>query len=738
MPTTFNWIYLGQSSTFMDPTEGNSDSENAAALNNTTWGSASSPLYQHIVSATTINNGGTAGVLDTNNSTVNDQYQTNVGSGVQTLTHDGSAVYTLAITYADGTTATTTATVAQSTAGHLFLAPPASGTNTALTAKPILSVTLSNATNNTGVNFSADRTVAGFDDGFVDGTAGADLINASYVEPVANGSDVIDGGDGLTSAGTGYNDDRVRAGAGNDTVLSGLGNDSVLGEAGSDSIVGGAGNDSLYGDDSLGADTAGGADTLDGGEGADLLIGGFGNDSLIGGAGADSISGGEGNDRIFGDDTLGTDTAGGADSIDAGAGDDVVLAGVGNDTVTGGLGADSIAGGAGSDILYGDDSLGTNAAGGNDTIDGGADADSILGGFGNDSLAGGTGSDTVNGGAGNDVLGGGSLSGGTFVDDNTADTLIGGAGSDRFIAGNGDLIADFVTNPGSPAAENDSVDLSGYYNAANLATINAARVAAGQQPYATALGWMRADQADGTLNDISTANGFGANFSLRIQNAGTAVSGSALTEASVNVVCFAEDVGIETQDGPVRAGDLAVGMLVRTRDAGLQPVRWIGRRSLDGADLAARPQLRPIRIRKGALGAGVPAADLVVSPQHRILVRSRIAQKMFGAAEVLVAAKQLLTLDGIDIAHDLDRVTYVHFLFDDHQIVISNGAETESLHTGAQALNSVGPAAREEIFAIFPELREGAERPAARPMPSGRMGRKLAVRHHQNQKPLVT
>ncbi|WP_207100777.1 hypothetical protein [Paracoccus shandongensis] len=76
-------------------------------------------------------------------------------------------------------------------------------------------------------------------------------------------------------------------------------------------------------------------------------------------------------------------------------------------------------------------------------------------------------------------------------------------------------------------------------------------------------------------------------------------------------------------------------------------------------------------------------------------------------------------------------------LFDDHQIVLSNGAETESLHTGAQALDSVGPAAREEIFAIFPALRDGAERPAARPMTSGRMGRKLAIRHHQNHKPLV-
>ena len=53
---------------------------------------------------------------------------------------------------------------------------------------------------------------------------------------------------------------------------------------------------------------------------------------------------------------------------------------------------------------------------------------------------------------------------------------------------------------------------------------------------------------------------------------------------------------------------------------------------------------RPIRIRAGTLGNGLPEADLIVSPQHRVLVRSGIARTLFGADEVLVAAKQLLAL----------------------------------------------------------------------------------------------
>ncbi|MFC3568716.1 Hint domain-containing protein [Paracoccus simplex] len=204
--------------------------------------------------------------------------------------------------------------------------------------------------------------------------------------------------------------------------------------------------------------------------------------------------------------------------------------------------------------------------------------------------------------------------------------------------------------------------------------------------------------------------------------------------------CFARGTLIETEHGIIPVEELAPGIRVVTRDHGLQPVRWIGSRLLGSRSLAVSPNLRPIRISAGALGRGLPHRDLMVSPQHRILARSKIARKMFGADEVLVAAKQLLQIPGIDIAEDVEAVEYFHVLFDRHEIVLSEGAETESLYTGAEALKSVGRAAREEIFAIFPELRDRAEEdlPAgARILASGRMGRKLAVRHAQHHKPLV-
>ena len=204
------------------------------------------------------------------------------------------------------------------------------------------------------------------------------------------------------------------------------------------------------------------------------------------------------------------------------------------------------------------------------------------------------------------------------------------------------------------------------------------------------------------------------------------------------VVCFVRGSLIETENGPVAVEHLGIGDRIMTRDNGIQEIRWIGSTSLNSSVLQDNPNLRPIRITAGTLGENTPSTDLMVSPQHRVLVRSKIAQRMFGTMEVLVAAKQLCLLDGIDIA-DVSEVEYFHFLFDQHEVVYSNGAETESLYTGQQALKSVSIAARQEIFSLFPQLKDAETIPlAARELPSGRKARKLAMRHLQHGKPLVS
>ena len=207
--------------------------------------------------------------------------------------------------------------------------------------------------------------------------------------------------------------------------------------------------------------------------------------------------------------------------------------------------------------------------------------------------------------------------------------------------------------------------------------------------------------------------------------------------AGTLVVCFARGTRILTRMGTVAVEDLRVGDQVFTRDNGYQAIRWIGANRLTARQLARQPNLRPIRIAAGALGGVSPSADLLVSPQHRILVCSPIAERMFGEYEVLVAAKQLVGCEGITVADDVAEVEYFHFLMDRHEVVFSNGAATESLFTGAQALKSLSPEAVEEIRAIFPVLLDETHVPRpARHLPQGRRARTLGQRHRANRKPL--
>lgn len=205
-------------------------------------------------------------------------------------------------------------------------------------------------------------------------------------------------------------------------------------------------------------------------------------------------------------------------------------------------------------------------------------------------------------------------------------------------------------------------------------------------------------------------------------------------------ICFAAGTLIQTTTGPRPVEDLRAGDLIMTRDRGLRPLGWTGRRRVSARLLDIAPNLRPIMIRKGALGQGMPAQDLIVSPQHRVLVRSAIAARIAGTPEILVAAKHLCGIAGIQTLPAPQGIDYHHLLFDRHELVWSNGCWTESLFTGPQALSSIGPAGRREIRALFPQLlaEDGAPKTGARSFVSGRDARELTRRHLKNAKPLLS
>ncbi len=173
------------------------------------------------------------------------------------------------------------------------------------------------------------------------------------------------------------------------------------------------------------------------------------------------------------------------------------------------------------------------------------------------------------------------------------------------------------------------------------------------------------------------------------------------------LICVARGTLITTERGEVAVEDLKIGDLVSTLDGDAQPVRWIGSRRIDRAEMQIDGRLWPVRIRAGALGKGQPRRDLLVSPQHRIFLEDWRAELLFGEHQVLVPAKSLINDHGIRRDRSVDGIEYFHLLFDEHQIMFTEGAPSESFHPGAYSLSELDRQAREELLRLFPEMDGG-------------------------------
>ncbi|MBE9476583.1 MAG: Hint domain-containing protein [Proteobacteria bacterium] len=555
--------------------------------------------------------------------------------------------------------------------------------------------------------------------------------------------DTIDGADGNDDIIMGYaGDDSIDGGQGNDTIFGGTGDDSIIGGAGSDTVTGGTGDDIIdtSGPGSTGstpdydlgftgfvmpdADPDNDKDSVAGGDGddtiftgddADIIDGGAGDDFLDGGIDADSIDGGTGDDTIIGGE--------GSDVIYGGDGDDIIYAGVApgpvdplsipdehdpvpdndDDLVYGGLGDDTIYGGDDSDVLYGE--LGQDTLYGgidDDTLYGGDDDDTLYGEDGSDTLVGGDGSDELYGGRDDDFfkLGAGDDAFGQHGDDvftidpganDSGPSEINIVGGEEGEANQKD--SDDTTNdnyPGAPNPFGDVLDLTNLFTAGLL------------------------DPADINYDDPSHESG---HFTYTNDD-GDLVTVN-FSEIENVIVCFTRGTWIATDAGEKKIEDLAVGDMVVTKDNGLQELRWIGSRKVPAAG-----KLAPVMIKAGAMANN---HDLLVSPQHRMVVEGWKPELLFGEREVLAAAKHLINNDTIYVQTGGD-VEYFHMLFDTHQIVFANGAASESFHPGEVGMSALADDARDEIYTLFPELRSDitAYGPSARTSLKGHEAKVLA------------
>ncbi|MBF9043124.1 hypothetical protein HKCCE4037_07290 [Rhodobacterales bacterium HKCCE4037] len=294
-----------------------------------------------------------------------------------------------------------------------------------------------------------------------------------------------------------------------------------------------------------------------------------------------------------------------------------------------------------------------------DTIDGGDGDDSIIGGQGPDQLSGGAGNDTIEGGEGADIILGGAGQD-SIVTGEGADTVDGGDDADWIWGSGGDVI-----DGGEGGDDNDTLYLD------DLGAVI-------------------------TYDTLNPENG-SVTFS----------DGSTLTFSNIETVipCFTPGSRVKVERGTYKVEDLRVGDLIETRDNGLQPIRWIGRKRIDQRDLARAPHLRPIRIRKGALGKGVPNRDMEVSPQHRMLIEGVQAELLFGADQVLVRAKHLVHLPGVEVVSDCERVTYIHLMCEAHEVICVDDAWTESFQPGDMVQHDEAMEIFGDLLQEFPELQ---------------------------------
>ncbi len=206
-------------------------------------------------------------------------------------------------------------------------------------------------------------------------------------------------------------------------------------------------------------------------------------------------------------------------------------------------------------------------------------------------------------------------------------------------------------------------------------------------------------------------------------------------DAGDSTICFHADTFIETGNGAVPCHALRVGDHVRTLDRGLQPIQWVGHSAHSRLELQRNIALRAVIIRRDALGPGIPNRDLRVSRQHRILVRALVAKRMYGSAEVLVAAHRLTALPGIEFDTSCDPLTYVHLLLDEHEIVCANGTHAESLLLAEQSDQFLDLALFSDPDGrAFPAALWPLSRVPARVIASGRKAKWLTTRLARNRK----
>ncbi len=710
---TTNLIFVGSFAT-TDPCEGDSQAERSSIL----IGERSDASSLQLVTVT-LNDGGDGTMLDDDFGTC-DTFSYDLGQGAVTQKTDATLKATALVVDANGDEQEVEVVLVQATNGDLFLSDtqnPGPLDDLEISSVEILGIE--------GDSYQGWSSVHS-----VEGSTIAASSSSANLQAAAQPDGTVDGEDFGETMVLGYDDSNAPTDQGGDRITTG--HDVIYGNGGDDIIDGDAGNDVIYGDGGFAQSEPISITIIESDAGynngllayvIDVDTGAISNLTLLApnvkteigttylfdapagsviGIGirspeGDWLSSGYGanvnlnsdglvhtglieqepdgavvlgfedlsnlGDRDFNDVVIRVDLGTSGTTLDNAHVDYTAPDGPGgtpgNDTIYGGLGRDSLYGNRGDDTIFGEEG-----------------DDDLFGNEGDDERDGGSGADGINGGAGDDTirLGRADDDDPSSPVDSDADVARGGAGQDTF----SEVGVDDFVDGGSQGVDYDTLDLRG------------------------------SKPTDGSLSvTITGPDSDGNGFNGRVNyfdNNGDLLGSSIFRNIENIIPCFTPGTLIATSSGEVPVEDLKVGDKVITRDNGIQEIRWIGYRGMTRNELAIAPHLKPVRIRKGALDFGLPERDMMVSPNHRFLIASDKTALYFEESEVLVAAKHLTQLEGVEIA-EVDETIYVHVMFDQHEVILSDGAWSESFQPGDMTLNAMDDEQREELYELFPELR---------------------------------
>ena len=203
-----------------------------------------------------------------------------------------------------------------------------------------------------------------------------------------------------------------------------------------------------------------------------------------------------------------------------------------------------------------------------------------------------------------------------------------------------------------------------------------------------------------TFNQTAAQTLTGHDYSIRATVADPAGNTTEAEHDFTSTVCFMPGTMIRTPDGDVAVETLKRGDLVLTADNRAEPVVWIGRQTV--SRLFSDPaRVWPVRIRAGALGENVPSRDLLISPDHAILIDGMLVQ-----AGALVNGLSI-TREGKVPA----TFTYYHVETGDHSLILAENVPAETFVDNADRLAFDN---WDEHRAIYPEGKAIVEMPYPR------------------------